>query len=432
MAGEYLDPSRWPEWMNADTLSPAPPDDMNSRLFPASSSRIPRWRVPDQGGVESWSDLTPAHLAYGASMIPGIGGFIGAGLRAAPKSSMAALAAGGLLAGTSSAGQAADQVDPIQAEMDSINARLERNNNDIVRLGTTTTKSPKGTQASAIETLKGTIASDQARLGVLQDQFSTRANEQKAEAERQRAREAPFQERYPVLGQAAPFIGPAVALGTNYGLGRWLGRKQTMGVNAWEKANVDAAKVFTSTAKGQGPDSFRGQALAGELAARQAKGLPMNNPLITGAVAGGAAGALEGGVIPYFTTEYDAQTLPPGSPNQLKAANAVSDPNWWLSKVGLPAGMGALAGAFGGYRGVKAKGPWDDPSPKTAGLLAALEARTNQKTAALPPGGVIATGRQNTFGGAVPPLAFSGQLPRAPKGQPRLVQDASGNWTLAP
>lgn len=390
MAGEYLDPSRWPEWMNADTLSPAPPDDMNSRLFPASSSRIPRWRVPDQGGVESWNDLTPAHLAYGASMIPGIGGLIGTGLRAAPKSSMAALTAGGLLAGTSSAGQAADQVDPIQAEMDSINARLGKNNDEVVRLGTTMTKSPKGTQASAIDTLKGSISSDQARLQVLQGQFADRAEQQRLEAEAKRGREAPFQERFAPYSYAAPFIGPAVAMATNYGLGRYFGAGRANAVKAWEETNKAAATQFN---KKGGVDSFKGQALAGELAARQAKGLPLGgSPLVAGAAAGGVAGALEGGVIPYFTNEYDAQTLPPGSPNQVKAQNSATDPNWWLSKMALPMGMGAMAGAFGGYRGVKAKGPYADPSPKTLGLLGALEAQAAQKAAAaqkaqaLPPG----------------------------------------------
>lgn len=400
--GSFLDPSSWPMWMQTG-MQQSPPEGMTP--FPAmGSGRKQRLPLPfdNGGGIEGWQDLTPAHAAAAATMIPGIGGLVGRGVAAAPKTIASMLAAGGILGATSQAGQAADQVDPIQGEIDAINARLGKNNDEVVRLGTTMTKSPKGTQASAIDTLKGTISADQARLQVLQGQFADRAEQQRLEAEAKRGREAPFQERFAPYSYAAPFVGPAFAMATNYGLGRFLGAGRANAVNAWEAANKAASTQF---AKKGGIDNFKGQALAGELAARQAKGLPLgNSPLLTGAAAGGIAGGLEGAAVPYFTNEYDAQTLPPGSPNQVAAQNAVKDPNWWLSKVALPSGMGALAGAFGGYRGVKAKGPYADPGPKTAGLLAALEAQAAQKAAGAQSGRQVLPGMSNVAPGVPPAL----------------------------
>jgi hypothetical protein len=321
---------------------------------------------------------------------------------AAPKTVAAMLASGGFLGATSEAGQAADQVDPIQGEIDAINARLGRNNEEVVRLGTTMTKSPKGTQATAVQTLQGSIKADQERLQFLQGQIADREQRQRDEAQAKQGREAPFQERFAPYSYAAPFVGPVAALATNYGLGRYLGRGQTNAVKAWETTANAAEKQF---AKKGGFDSFKGQQLAGELEARQAKGLPLGaNPLLYGAGAGAFAGALEGGAVPYFTNEYDAQTLPPGSPNQMAAQNAATNPNWWMSKVALPAGMGALAGAFGGYRGVKSRGPWNDPGPKTTGLLGALEARAAQQAAEEQAMQAALLERQNRLSGIPPAM----------------------------
>lgn len=406
MPGEYLDPSQWPLWMQSAEYGP------QARTFP-QDLHTPRLRrmmlnnpspIAQEGIDEATSLGLQSAIPMGAAMK-----LLGQGVRAVGAPMLGATSA---LLSSSDASQTAE--DPVMSEMLAIQRRLERNNAEVTRLGTTMTKSPRGTQDKAIDTLRSTITADQNRLEQLQGQITERENRARSEADAKRNLEMPFNERYAPYTYALPAVGAGLGYLSGRGIGKFFGNTRAASAAEWNAANSAAAKQF-STAKGL--KSPNAQVLASELEARQAAGLPYGSkPMLAAGAAGGAVGGLEGFAIPYMVNELDAASLPTGSANQVQAANNATNPDWLMGRAALPAGMGMLAGGLGGALGLKGAGVVLNPAAKTAGLLDAWAKNAAKAGQAAMPQAPLGTPYLG-----MPPQAFSGQLPR-------IVQDGNGNW----
>lgn len=122
-------------------------------------------------------------------------------------------------------------------------------------------------------------------------------------AEAKRKAEMPLRERFPELAAGLPLATPIAGLASGYVAGRW------------GRGGGPVSKVAT----------------------------------IGGA---GLAGAGEGAVMNILPTEYDAATLPLGSPNQVKAGADFADPNFWLTRIGPAAAMGGASAMIGAKYGL--------------------------------------------------------------------------------
>lgn len=271
-------------------------------------------------------------------------------------------------------------LDPRQAEIDRLSQSIAAREGEVVRLGTTRTPSPAGTQASTIDALRGGLARDTERLRALHDELgkekrdadalNTRnAEEQKTRDAQRRQAEAPFRDRFPIAAQVAPFVGPAAAALTGLGIGKYV-RSAQAGVAAdWEKTAAAASKALSREGGVMPGDRH----LFAELAARQARGLPYGNSPALKAMAGGAGmGALEGGLVPWLMTEYDAQSLPLGSEHQAAATAALADPAWYASRVLPGIAAGALIGGTAGNKRAMHGGAIIAPVEKTEGILSTM------------------------------------------------------------
>lgn len=231
--------------------------------------------------VPSWPGLAGS-AALGA--LP-----VGKMAAAAPRTAKALLGlAGSGLASDIGSGQA-ETVDPRLGEVNALTQRIQKNEAEIGRLGTTKTASPPGTQAKVIDTIQKSLDRDTVRLKELQGILG-------AEDASKRQAEKPFREEYPNVYRNLPLVG--------WGL----------------------------------------SALGGAMGS---KGGSLIRSMIGGAI-GGIPGSTAAAVAP---TAYDAATLPTGSPHQKEAVDWLRNPDYWAGRV-LPevlvgAGAGATAGKFG-------------------------------------------------------------------------------------
>lgn len=289
----------------------------NPRQFPtdAPPGKIPSMDDPRFGG----SVLEALMLA--SSMAPAGRAIQGAGMagRAIPEIMQSApglapmvgkTAAGGATLASILGGTGGDNAeagdfswtDPNQGRT----KRLEYLDKEIAKEAERKTKSAPGTQKARIDALsaeKAGLQDQQSKeYNSALEQFNKADEATRAEAERKRQAEAPFRERYPNAYQALPIAG-------------------------WGTA-----------------------AAAGTLAGAKWPGLKSQ---LSSAVGGG----LESAAFSAGPTVYDAETLPFGSKYQKEAADLIHNPDYWSSRVGPAAGIGAVAGGVGAKWGSMARKP---------------------------------------------------------------------------
>jgi len=244
-------------------------------------------------------------IGAGLMMAPGIGRYLGAAMRAAPKTAGSALTASGLLGATSATGgddefkwtdQNAERAD----EMKQLQARINERASRINTLATTKTNSPAGTQKMAIEQLTAQNNTDTGRLEALRGQQSEDRNKALEQWQAKTQSEKPFRQEWPDAYRGLPLAG--------WGL----------------------------------------SALGGLAGARG--GSPFRSML--GGAAGGTIASTAAAVGP---TAYDAATLPTGSKYQQQAYDWLRDPNYYTGRVLPEVGVGMLLGALGGKWGATMK-----------------------------------------------------------------------------
>lgn len=165
------------------------------------------------------------------------------------------------------------------------------------------------------------------------------------------------QATYPWSLGAFPAAWAAAGL-TGYGIGKVA--KLGQGTKLDELTNIinrsrqhitDTTTKATGAAKKSQFTNTEGAALKQELEA--AKGRAYSPALARGLATGtgAAVGGAEGLMVPGGFNAIDAQVAPGGSPlSEASGWNALKSPVWWRS-VAPEIGMGALAGAIGGYKG---------------------------------------------------------------------------------
>jgi hypothetical protein len=250
------------------------------------------------------ADIQPETIAQALLMGAPVGravGLAGQAIRSAPALTGSLMAGGASLLGMNSAGEASG-LDQRLNKISQIEARMEKSRNEIGRLGTTRTPSPKGTQELAIRTLQQGIDQDAAELERLRGEMAAEQAAAAAAAEQKRQAEMGVRERMPWLGPIATVAAPALGM------------------------------------------------IGGAIAGRGARGGGYGK---VGTMLGaGAGGAFEGGLVRYLQTEADNVGLPQSSPAQQQAAADLQSPNWWLTQM-LPAaaasGGAAMVGAKYGF-----------------------------------------------------------------------------------
>lgn len=243
--------------------------------------------------------LEPAYLAARAAM-------------AAPKTAAGVIGATAVAAPSMAGEQQFKWSDPVPErvkEMDAIQKRINDRAEKITTLGTTSTKSPAGTQKLAIDQLSALNRPDSpdvSRLTQLRNESGadrdTAFKQWQADQETAREEAIARKKADTSLFDMVPGTRSAIAVGTplvaglgGYGLGKKLG------------------------------------------------------PL-KGMVAGGLGGAGEGFASMVGPTEVDYR-LPRTSPAQKEAASDLVDPEYWGKRVPAITGMNAVFGALGGFKG---------------------------------------------------------------------------------
>lgn len=251
------------------------------------------------------ADITPEHLAQmlvtGGSLYAGPEALTAKAIASAPKTMTALLAALGAGTTATEAGEKpfdwTDNNKDRTKEITAIEKRIQERADKINQLGTTTTKSPPGTQKLAIENLQKLNEPDSPdTLRLIQ----LRA-EQKSDREQALADEMERRQRETSLSKKHPGAFGAAALGSpvlSYFTGKLPGKK------------------------------------------------------IANAVGASAVGALGGageGFLGAFAPTFMDLKLPSGADKEAAQAR-VRDPLYWLSEVAPIMGSSALAGGLGAYR----------------------------------------------------------------------------------
>lgn len=329
--------------------------------FELAAMRQRQTVMPQQGRA----DMSPETIAQILAMAAPVGraaGAVGQGVAAAPKLAGSLMAGGASLLGMGGAGEAADQVDPRQGEINQIMTRIDKAQGEITRLGTTRTPSPKGTQELTIRTLQESITRDAARMRELQDTLN-------AEDAAKRQAEKPFREEYPGAYRMLPLAGWAAS------------------------------------------------ALGGAVGAKA--GQPLRS-----ALGGAAAGVPTSVAAAVGPTAYDAAVLPTGSKHQKEAADWLVSPEYWAGRVAPEVLVGSTLGASTGNWGAKLRRTPSAPPLSLPGSPAGQAAgaptlgpQSGMPSLSAPPLGLPAPPRRPTFTDASGRLRYADDGRFAPRGQ---------------
>lgn len=258
MAGEYLDPSQWPLWMQSGSMGPIPgstpapgvPEDPFERAAYRQRGGRPEAPTPDVAG--------PGEMARNASMLlPGPGGLIAR----SPKLATGLLAGLGYLYGTDQAGAEPDQIKQLQAKLQQ-QGLYSGPIDGIVKPGGPTERALKAAQEMERTRLQQEQAAAQTASAGAQQ---ATAQAQLAESQRQRlADETKAQQREqgnqrmqeieqnisPTSRAIRDYAGPI-----GYGIGAIAAPMMRAGVaglsNAWSRrAATEAEGLFSTAIKG--------------------------------------------------------------------------------------------------------------------------------------------------------------------------------------
>lgn len=257
MAGEYLDPSQWPLWMQSGGMGPIPgsapaqgvPEDPFERAAYTNRHGRPMAPTPDIAG--------PGEMAQGASMlIPGPGGLI----TRAPKLATGLLAGLGYLYGTDQAGAAEpDQIKQLQA---TLQQQGHYNGTIDGKMGPETKRALEAAQAAEArrvqqEQAAAQMASAGAQQATAQAQLAESQRQRLADETRAQQREQGNQRMQEVETNISPtsrairdYAGPI-----GYGVGAVAAPMMRAGVaglsNAWaRRAATGAEDLFATAIKG--------------------------------------------------------------------------------------------------------------------------------------------------------------------------------------
>lgn len=251
------------------------------------------------------------------------------GALAAPKTAAGVIGATALGAPSMAGEQQFKWSDPVPErtkEMDAIQKRINDRAEKITTLGTTSTKSPAGTQKLAIDQLSALNRPDSPDV--------TRLTQLRNESGADRA--AAFEEWQTEQGRL---------------------REEAA---AKKKAETSFFDVIPGTRSAMSAAAPVASYVGGKFLGRR---LP-----VAGAMAGGAVGgALEGAAAQYLPTEVDLG-LPRTSPTRKEAVSDLSDPAYWNRMMAVSGGN-ALLGAYGGFRGAMGRRLPIPPSTGPGGPL---------------------------------------------------------------